>query len=326
MAEGDPIGTDLCSGTTNGNTLPESGVGAEYWEDREISLGGSVELTESTQYAIVVRAPNASGDWVFANWAREHVNPTVGGGLYVSADSGESWLPYEGDVDYADCWFKTKSGGVEKDDGSFVHDGYERVYIAGLSWYAQTFTADSTYTIDSVILKLSRWGDSEPGTITVSIRATEEVPDKAINPAPVDAVTTVTLDQDTITWEDGGGATSYNVYYGEDAGSLVLVSVGQEGLTFSLTSYLPFGYTTGRAWRIDSINAAGTTTGDVWTFTTITFNVPSPGIRGFGGGGGDGPGGGEETGFAGGAISDGQTNIKVRLVGVANNRFWYEDV
>ena len=43
--------------------------------------------------------------------------------------------------------------------------------IGGVYWESQTFTASSTYDIGSVKLKLYRIGT--PGTLTVSIRATD---------------------------------------------------------------------------------------------------------------------------------------------------------
>jgi len=52
---GKPTGSDLCSGTTDGDTLiyfPSS-----QW--REITLGSGTSLTASTKYAIVMRATSA---------------------------------------------------------------------------------------------------------------------------------------------------------------------------------------------------------------------------------------------------------------------------
>jgi len=49
-SEGLPTGDDLCSGTTEGNTLPEEEPG----EWREITLGAGAVLEVGAQYAIVV--------------------------------------------------------------------------------------------------------------------------------------------------------------------------------------------------------------------------------------------------------------------------------
>lgn len=181
MAE--PIGEDLCVGTTNGNTLPEYGDDPS-WEEREITFVTPVELTSGVEYAIVVRAVDVVGD-AQLYWSTRVDNPTAGGNLYRSLDSGESWNSYA----TQDSWFKTKADGVEKDNGSFEQDEFNRAtQIFSARWKAETFTAGSTYTISSIILKLSQytsWGGT-PETVTVSIRATVSPPGKAQNPTPTD--------------------------------------------------------------------------------------------------------------------------------------------
>jgi hypothetical protein len=146
---------------------------------------------------------------------------------------------------------------------------------------------------------------------------TGSAPTKATNPTPSNAADDTTLDQATVTWEDGGGATSYDVYYGTESGNLTLLESGVTDLSytiFEIDDGSPFDYEVTRYWRIDAVNDAGTTTGDEWSFTTITFNAPAAGGRG------------GEGGTAGGVVSDGQSNIKTRLVAFANNKVWYEDV
>lgn len=307
MAIGDPTGDDLCVGTTNGETLPTFGS----WEEREITFGAGVELTSGVKYAVVVRALT-SPLGAAVNWVQANGNPYANGGRQTSVNGGTSWTS----VGVYDTWFKTKAAAVEKDTNTFVTTTFN-TEIYGDVWVAQSFTASSTYTITSVILKMARWAVGATGTVTVSIKATVAVPIKAKTPAPADAADTVTLDQATLTWEDGGGATSYNVYYGDTSGDLELVSEGQAETSFTISGIdlgSPFDYTKTRYWRIDSINDMGTTTGDEWSFTTITFNAPAAGGRG------------GTDGASGGTISDGQSNIKTRLVAFANNKVWYEDI
>ena len=63
-----------------------------------------------------------------------------------------------------------------------------------------------------------------------------------------------------LTWLDGGGATSYNVYFnGVFAGNQATTSYTPAALSY-LTTY---------TWRVDAVNAGGTTAGDTWSFTTI---------------------------------------------------------
>lgn len=104
-------------------------------------------------------------------------------------------------------------------------------------------------------------------------------PSKAVNPTPTDTNSNVTLDHDTIIWEDGGGADTFDVYYGTTSGSLTLVSSAQAGTSFTIwgvSDGSPYDYLDIRYWRIDSTNEAGTTTGDEWMFTTIPLTYPNP--------------------------------------------------
>jgi hypothetical protein len=85
---GQPTGPDLCSGTTDGDTLP---TGSPY-EWREITFTSSYALSAGIQYAIVVRAPG--GDVSNRAWWRvDASSPTYGGGnsLY-SNDGGTNWI------------------------------------------------------------------------------------------------------------------------------------------------------------------------------------------------------------------------------------------
>lgn len=88
VSGGVPSGGDLCSGTTNGNTLTTDSGG----EWREITLGDGVSIASGTQYAIVVRAidaPNSSNRLKL----RTDYNPSeyAGGQLADSSDSGVNW-------------------------------------------------------------------------------------------------------------------------------------------------------------------------------------------------------------------------------------------
>lgn len=90
------------------------------------------------------------------------------------------------------------------------------------------------------------------------------LPSKATTPDPADDAIAVAIDK-TLSWVDGGGATSYDVYFGESSGSLT--SIGNQ----AGTSYDPgeLDPETEYFWRIDSVNDNGTTTGDEWSFTTV---------------------------------------------------------
>ncbi len=136
--------------------------------------------------------------------------------------------------------------------------------------------------------------------------ADASAPIKAANPTPADSATGQSTNLSQVSWQDGGGATTYNVYFGTSSGSLPLVSGGQAPLNFSLSSSLPLAYGTIYYWRVDSVNAEGTTTGDEWSFTTLIFDPPS-------------------SGGGGGAGSNNMVTVH-RLAACAENKFWYEGI
>jgi len=84
---GHPTGEDLCSGTTNGNTLTTDTDG----EWREIIIGDGYSLSGSTKYAIVVRALDGNGT-NHVGWRMDDSSPTYSGGnAEYSIDGGENW-------------------------------------------------------------------------------------------------------------------------------------------------------------------------------------------------------------------------------------------
>jgi hypothetical protein len=84
---GHPTGEDLCSGTTNGDTLP---TGSPY-EWREITLGDGYDLSAGTKYAIVARMSGGDTDNRFL-WRRDISGSAyAGGNLEYSTNSGSTW-------------------------------------------------------------------------------------------------------------------------------------------------------------------------------------------------------------------------------------------
>jgi hypothetical protein len=100
-------------------------------------------------------------------------------------------------------------------------------------------------------------------------------PGQAANPDPDDSTTGVSIDAD-LSWTAGSGATSHDVYFGTS-------SPGSFQGNQTATTFEPgtLNYNTPYYWRIDEINAEGTTTGNVWTFTTESETVLLPWTDGF---------------------------------------------
>ena len=73
-----------------------------------------------------------------------------------------------------------------------------------------------------------------------------------------------------LSWTAGTGSpTGYDVYYGTSSPG-TLVSSNQSGTTYQTSGE---ANSTPYYWRIDPINAGGTTTGIVWSFTTIAAEI-----------------------------------------------------
>jgi hypothetical protein len=111
-------------------------------------------------------------------------------------------------------------------------------------------------------------------------------PEKAINPDYADGENGVPggIDPGALYWEDGVGgepATSYNVLFGTDfgfPGTATQVATGITDLFWAIPENISeilgnipqdwLNAAQSYKWRIDSIGAGGTTTGDEWEFTT----------------------------------------------------------
>jgi hypothetical protein len=93
-------------------------------------------------------------------------------------------------------------------------------------------------------------------------------PAKAFRPMPWNGLTAVSTKVGFLGWVKGESATasSSDVYFGTDA----TPDAGEFQGNQTATSFDPGPLSAGVTyyWRIDQVNAQGTTTGDVWSFTT----------------------------------------------------------
>jgi len=93
-------------------------------------------------------------------------------------------------------------------------------------------------------------------------------PGQASNPSPATGATNVATDAD-LSWTAGTGATSHDVYFGTSSPGTFRGN--QTGTTFDTGT---MANNTTYYWRIDAKNAHGTTTGIVWSFTTVPAGMP----------------------------------------------------
>jgi hypothetical protein len=105
-----------------------------------------------------------------------------------------------------------------------------------------------------------------PASTTVTILE-DDPPAKAINPTPADGATNQAIHVGT-SWQNGGGATNYAVYFGTNPAP----GIAEFKTNLTTLAYTPntLSYSNTYYWRIDSMNAGGTNSGDVWSFTTAS--------------------------------------------------------
>lgn len=100
------------------------------------------------------------------------------------------------------------------------------------------------------------------------LKSVPQPPAKAVAPTP-DHLATGIWTHTNLSWTPGSGATSHRVYFGTSSpGSFQIETadtVFDPGALLAGTTYF---------WRIDEVNASGTTPGDVWEFTTRATVAP----------------------------------------------------
>jgi hypothetical protein len=136
---------------------------------------------------------------------------------------------------------------------------------SGLSYGPHTWAMSITTSV----------GTYESDTYNITVAA-YDVPNKATNPTPAHGTDPGTDFSDyTLTWENGGGATSYDVII-LSSGTFSWLS--QHGLTVPYVTLPESGgtLTSPLRWRVDSINEYGTTTGDEWVFDPRPAKVTNP--------------------------------------------------
>ena len=178
--------------------------------------------------------------------------PTLQASTFSDPDSGDTHANSQWQVDNSSSF-----ASPEWDSGQSYSAGIQVVVPAGKLSSSTTYYWRVRYKDNRGLW--SNWSSSRYFTTA------EPLPSKTINPNPADGAT----DQPatvTVSWSNGGGASSYNVYFGTDSTPDAGESKGnQTGLTYNPGT---LQYNTTYYWRIDAKNTQGTTTGTVWRFTT----------------------------------------------------------
>ncbi len=114
-------------------------------------------------------------------------------------------------------------------------------------------------------------GDTEEGVWDVAVWGPDDgLPFPSSNPTPAVGATQVPTTQ-PLTWTAGQNATSHDVYFGTTE---TLTAADFQG-NLTTTTFAPtLAENTEYFWRVDEVNATGTTEGEVWAFKT--FGTPDP--------------------------------------------------
>jgi V8-like Glu-specific endopeptidase len=89
------------------------------------------------------------------------------------------------------------------------------------------------------------------------------------NPNPPHASNGVSIDLTELTWTNGTGAVTNELYFGTDPGSLNLVQSGTLATNWTITGG-PLDYGTTYYWQVVELGDTCNTNGSVWNFTTMT--------------------------------------------------------
>ena len=154
-------------------------------------------------------------------------------------------------------------------------------------------------------------------------------PGKPTNPSPTNTGTDITLDETPLSWDASvnASADTYEIYFRESGDSWTLVGVAQAGVSWDIAFGI-LNYETTYEWRIDATNVYGTTTGDTWSFGSISFDQLRTSYRLISGGSGSGPyddpPGTQGTDWEYTGLNNMITIRK--LVVAANDKIWFESI
>ena len=98
-----------------------------------------------------------------------------------------------------------------------------------------------------------------------------DLPTASWLPQPANGATDINTAGITLTWAAGADASSHLIYFGTT--NPPDYSTEQTSTSFSTGT---MDVNTTYYWRVDEKNSTGTTTGQVWSFTTEKYNCPSP--------------------------------------------------
>src|SRR3989339_1786788 len=236
-------------------------------------------LSPSTNYTYTVAAYDAAGNSAQSSQASATTSsggggdttaPTVPTGLSANAVSSSQ----------INLTWNASSDAVGVTGYNIYRNGTYLTSVAGTSYNNTGLSPSTTYNYTVEALDAAGNPSAQSSQASATTQAGVTVPDQVGSPTPSNGLTGVSTSQQ-LSWASASGATSYDVYFGTSSPGTFIVN--QAGV-----SYDPgvLSYNTTYYWRINSKNSAGTTSGLVWSFTTlspppkVTLVSPSNGSTG----------------------------------------------
>lgn len=281
----------VCHDTASGKCFMSSDYGTnweevtpggnKYYSSCDISADGSRVIVSSYNTGGSIWTSNnygAAGSWV-------ENSPGVTGSWVESKMSGDGLCIIAKNATFDRIYMSTNFGSV----WNLVDPNDQTSYQGGLNYdgsIAVMGRINSTYISQDYG---ANWTDEEvpaavwscdvnrDGRVLVACAISDggrvwlgipKQPEKPITPNPPDSDIGTDFTDYTLGWEDGGGATTFDVYVGPSAIDLTLASSAQGGTSL----VIPEAYRLAKTvetwyWRVDATNEYGTTTGDVWSFS-----------------------------------------------------------
>ena len=112
-------------------------------------------------------------------------------------------------------------------------------------------------------------------TLELTTIGDPSAPKPSVNPFPANGAKEGIANGLTLTWENNvntyGDDVTYTVMFGEDKEALAAVATGLTKTEWDASQSVTAGKT--YYWRVDATNSLGTTTGDLWSFSTTAGGV-----------------------------------------------------
>jgi len=295
------------------------GLYAETWETVEIGSSHTWKMSVSTYPGDVFEAESET--WTFTRVGSGPAKPT---NPTPANDSGPLWSGPA--FDFSDWTLSWKSAGWTETFTIRAGLSAENMIVISEHQVPESLVIPEQYRTSLIGGPIFWRVDAEAADydpVEGDIWGFDPRPALAENPTPETEAVNVSLGLALLEWDAADYANTYDVYFGTDPEDLALLA--SEIAATQLAIAGPFAYGTTYYWRVDAANANGTTTGDVWSFTTLSFDPPLPswellpgrtlgpldfGIEGI------------DFRWLGNNFG---TTVK-RLVVAANNRIYYEDV